>query len=267
MKRVLQPLYSLPQRQRKRLLFLHFSTINASPSNQPKSCDCDSNNGPTLKSNDHPCPTCLSPNESPCWSCGNCNKNVNLFCRRCSYIQPIDHSIDYFELLKLPVNEFNVNLSQLEENYKSMQKLVHPDKFDSKSKVEKEYSTKNSSILNIAYRILKNPLSRSQYILTKYHNVDAWTEKPTDSEKPQRVPQSLLLEIMEYREMVDYPSTPLDEIKQLQGVIRNIVKDRLVSLASHFREQKLDQAVETTFALQYYTKLESAIEERLQQPS
>lgn len=73
-----------------------------------------------------------------CWSCSafipTSQKPMNAFCDTCHVIQPPDENANYFEIFNLPL-KFDINLIQLEKQYKTLQKYFHPDRFASKSEV------------------------------------------------------------------------------------------------------------------------------------
>ena len=48
---------------------------------------------------------------------------------------------------------------------KRRQKLLHPDKFSTKSEAERQYSADQASAVNDAYGTLRDPLKRAKYIL------------------------------------------------------------------------------------------------------
>ena len=85
---------------------------------------------------------------------------------------------DFFELLQIP-RLFEVDSKLLNDNYFRLQREYHPDKtHDNGAK---------SALLNDAYKTLKNPLKRAEYMVGK----------------DLKACPALLLEIMEYRENGD----------------------------------------------------------------
>jgi molecular chaperone HscB len=72
--------------------------------------------------------------------------------------------VNYFELLRLPI-EFEIDLAVLNENYRQIQKTVHPDNFATGSDVERRFAMEQTTELNEALQTLKHPLKRAQYLL------------------------------------------------------------------------------------------------------
>jgi molecular chaperone HscB len=86
--------------------------------------------------------------------------------------------MDFFELLQIP-RLFELDPKLLNDNYFRLQREYHPDKtHDNGAK---------SALLNDAYKTLKNPLKRAEYMVGK----------------DLKACPALLLEIMEYRENGD----------------------------------------------------------------
>lgn len=72
--------------------------------------------------------------------------------------------MNYFELLHLPI-DFEVDLAVLNENYRQVQKNVHPDNFAMGSDAERRLAIEQTTELNQALQTLKHPLKRAQYLL------------------------------------------------------------------------------------------------------
>ena len=98
-----------------------------------------------------------------CWQCGQ-PAGDSLFCSSCNTLQPPPR--DYYALLGL---ERRLNLSQddLQRLFYDLSRQLHPDRFMRKSEQERQYSLDASSVLNDAYRTLKDPVKRAQYVLSQ----------------------------------------------------------------------------------------------------
>lgn len=69
---------------------------------------------------------------SVCWKCGIERKNLSkLFCEECSYIQNPYQTKNYFKVMDME-EKFDLDNKLLRQKYKSMQTLLHPDKFSNK---------------------------------------------------------------------------------------------------------------------------------------
>jgi molecular chaperone HscB len=70
---------------------------------------------------------------------------------------------NHFELFGL-VPGFDIDLTVLEAQWKARVAQVHPDRFASAGPAEKRVAMQWSARLNGAYRILRDPLQRAQYL-------------------------------------------------------------------------------------------------------
>lgn len=91
-----------------------------------------------------------------CWKCDAPTKSKSLFCaqKSCNVLQPVSLAgTNIFELLKID-EDFDVDSSKLNDNFKDLQRLLHPDKFAIKSVEEKQISNEASSLINQAYEVI-----------------------------------------------------------------------------------------------------------------
>ena len=77
----------------------------------------------------------------------------------------MDFTQNYFQLLQLP-QQYPVDVKQLSERYRELQKEFHPDKFSSQSSSEQRLSVQFASYINTAYQTLKSPVLRAEYLLS-----------------------------------------------------------------------------------------------------
>ena len=110
---------------------------------------------------------------------------------------------DYFTFFSLP-RHLHLDTAALEKNFYTLSRKLHPDRFASKPLAEQEAALAQSSLLNDAYRTLKDPILRTQYLLTLEgveleEQSKAATEaaRTTGVEKKQIVPPELLEEVFE----------------------------------------------------------------------
>ncbi len=89
----------------------------------------------------------------------------------------IDFSRNYFDLFGLP-SAFRFDGAVLDRAYRQLQSEVHPDRFAGGTDAEKRLALQASARVNEAYRALKNPVQRAQYLL-RMHGVDAVGETDT----------------------------------------------------------------------------------------
>lgn len=78
----------------------------------------------------------------------------------------------YFQLFNLP-EEFQIDLKQLKNQYRSLQRQYHPDRFAHKSAHEQRISLQFAAYINEAFITLKSPVKRAHYLLELRHLVQA----------------------------------------------------------------------------------------------
>lgn len=137
-----------------------------------------------------------------CWSCSAPVPRNAHFCERCGKVQP-PAATDFFSFFRLP-RKLNIDAAALEREFYRLSRKLHPDLYARAARQEQDWSLEKSSQLNDAYRTLKDPVSRTQYLL-KLEGVQleeqskAATEeaRATGQEKKQVVPPELLEEVFE----------------------------------------------------------------------
>ena len=89
----------------------------------------------------------------------------------------IDFSRNHFELFGLP-ERFRFDARVLERAYHALQSEVHPDRFATADDTARRLALQSSARVNEAYRALKDPVIRAQYLLS-LHGIDALAETDT----------------------------------------------------------------------------------------
>jgi len=77
---------------------------------------------------------------------------------------PATSTPDFFSFLGLS-RKLGVDTADLEQRYRALSRQFHPDYFYNAPPAERRASLERSSYLNDAYRTLKKPLSRIEYLL------------------------------------------------------------------------------------------------------
>lgn len=124
------------------------------------------------------------------------------FCASCGKVQP-PQPVDYFAFFGLPP-KLNVNVPALEKEFYELSRKLHPDLNARAGNMEQQWSLEQSSLLNDAYRTLRDPIKRTQYLL-KLEGVELEEQSKTATEqaratgevKQQIVPPDLLEEVFE----------------------------------------------------------------------
>ncbi|HXG91170.1 MAG TPA: Fe-S protein assembly co-chaperone HscB [Blastocatellia bacterium] len=116
--------------------------------------------------------------QSECAHCGAQFAGVH-FCAYCKKIQPITPGTDYFNFLGLP-RKLQLDEAELERTFYSLSREFHPDYFMTASDAERQASIERSSMLNDAYRTLRDRVKRAQYLLALEGYKEAEKKAPPD---------------------------------------------------------------------------------------
>ncbi|KAE9465669.1 hypothetical protein C3L33_02423, partial [Rhododendron williamsianum] len=190
-----------------------------------------------------------------CWSCASVAAQTVPFlaCENCRCVQPVDPSVDYFQIFGLE-KQYVIEEDNLEGKYKNWQKKLHPDLVHSKSEKEKEFAAEQSARVIDAYRTLGDPLSRAIYVL-KLEGVDV-DEEETISEP------ELLAEILEIREAVE-EAGDTQALSQIQTQIKEKFQHSSESFATAFQSRKFEEARASIRRMTYYKRVNEEIVKKL----
>ena len=140
--------------------------------------------------------------KAECWSCGNGNDADAQFCAKCGKLQPVAPA-DYFQFFGLP-RRLQLDRVALEKQFYRLSRKLHPDLYARASAQEQQWSLEKSSLLNDAWRTLRDPLSRTEYVLELQGvRMEEQSRDATDAavasgtSKQQIVPPDLLEEVFE----------------------------------------------------------------------
>src|SRR6266705_5667071 len=134
---------------------------------------------------------------------------------------------DYFAVFGLP-RKLWLEMSSLEQKFLQLSWKLHPDNFVNASEQERELSLKKSSELNDAYRALRDPLARVEYLL----EIEG---ERKEGQTKQQAPPELLEEVFELNESLD----ELREAKE-SGADLIELKGRLESAEDNFQEKLVE---------------------------
>jgi molecular chaperone HscB len=136
-----------------------------------------------------------------CWSCQKA-AGEDVFCTGCGAVQPPDPKADYFRVFGLAPS-FALDETALEQRYKELTKLMHPDRYARADPQARRASLERSVQLNEAWRCLKDSVRRAEYLLL-LGGIDvgemAGTGRQPDDHQTLPVPPVLLMEVLELRE-------------------------------------------------------------------
>jgi molecular chaperone HscB len=115
-------------------------------------------------------------------------------------------------------------MNALEQKFLQLSWKLHPDNFVNATETERELSLKRSSELNDAYRVLRDPVARVEYLL-------GLENMRKEGEHKQQAPPELLEEVFELNES-------LDELREAKSSGSDLaaLKSRLEAVEKSFGE-------------------------------
>ena len=151
---------------------------------------------------------------------------------------------NYFELFNLP-EKFEIDSVRLQENYRSIQKEIHPDRFATSTENEKVQSMIKSTQVNDAYQTLKSTTKRAKYILSLHKSVEKIT-----------LPPDFLMQQMEWEEHLEDIEKNNKELDQFKLAINKKYKEYSLLLSKQIdNDQNWNEAAITIDKLYFVEKL------------
>jgi len=151
---------------------------------------------------------------------------------------------DHFAFFGL-TRKLNIDVAALEKDFYRLSRRLHPDLYVNRSVREQEQALEQSSRLNDAYRTLRDPIARTQHLLSlEGVQLEEQSKTATDAaresgeEKKQVVPPDLLEEVfelnMQLQELKMGDDKDPDIVAQLETAKHNF-EQRLEALGSELR--------------------------------
>src|SRR3989440_12337539 len=136
-----------------------------------------------------------------CWGCGAARAPSDALCAKCGKVQPPPPPrgvLDKFAVLGFP-GAYDLDERALEESFRALSRKLHPDRFVRATPRERRFSLEQTTILNDAYRTLRDPVKRAEHLL-ELRGVKVAGEERRAAGEPPPVPQEFLEQAMEDRE-------------------------------------------------------------------
>jgi molecular chaperone HscB len=218
-----------------------------------------------------------------CWSCER-EGGGGPFCAACKALLPPDDGADHFMVLGLQ-RQYGLDLPSAEATYQRLSRQLHPDRFATADPRARRASLGHTVQLNQAWRVLKDPVRRAEYLL-ELAGVDvagddqklgAGAERGT---RKVAAPPAFLLEILELHDDFGNARRAGDAVKVafLTEEMRARAAEEIKTIASALDtgstqapdQSRLDQAARALIALRYYQRFldeATAYEERAAEAS
>ena len=136
--------------------------------------------------------------------------------------------MDYFEVFGLP-RLLGIDTAALEKTFHELSRRYHPDYFTTASPADKTKAVRMTALLNDAYRTLRHPVRRVEYLLSLYG-------LKSDGSK---VPQSLLMEVFEINEQLEEVKAGRASVEEVDS-LRAQIKEKRERFDAELQNASLD---------------------------
>ncbi|MEX0333743.1 co-chaperone HscB [Vibrio tubiashii] len=163
--------------------------------------------------------------------------------------------MNYFELFGLP-SQFNLDGSLLSSQFRELQKQFHPDNFATASERDRLMAVQKAAEINDAYQVLKNPISRAEYILSE-NGVEIRGEQQTMQDPMFLMEQ---MELREELEDISSSSDAEDALFDFESKVSKMFKQQLTATERDLNQTDWQQAADRVRKLKFIAKLQNEIE-------
>lgn len=193
---------------------------------------------------------CITHQE--CWKCGTAiDPNREQYFCACGVVQPPIEKRSLFQVMGLDEERFDVDVKDLADRYRDLQRILHPDKYSQKSEKEKDFSIQHSSLVNRAYRMLAKPLTRGLYMLRLSEE---------DLEKETQIDLEFLDDVMEINEAI-IEADSIETIVKLEIENQRVIDQLVRQISKAFEEDDKTLAKICLVKLKYYSNIDDKIKD------
>ena len=134
---------------------------------------------------------------------------------------------DYFTFFGLQP-KLMLDLSDLQSRFYKLSREFHPDRYARRSAAEQQYALDATALLNDAYRVLRDPVQRAEYLLTQ-HGFNIGEQRSAD------VPAELLEEVFELNMLLE-EAGHRDELQQSRERFKGMLAKNDAELENLFKD-------------------------------
>jgi molecular chaperone HscB len=178
-----------------------------------------------------------------CWSCQRAVAS-GVTCPSCGAILPPDLKADHFAVLGVE-RRYDVDPSDLEARYRELTRKFHPDRFAKADPQARRASLQRSVQLNEAWRTLKDPIKRAEYLVSSSGVAIAGA-----------VPPALLMETLELREELGDARAAGDD-RKVQAMARAMslrLRGAMQEVAQDLTAGRFQSAADRLVAIRYHRR-------------
>jgi len=160
---------------------------------------------------------------------------------------------NHFELFRLPV-QYAIDRAVLDNAYREIQKIVHPDKFVTASDADKRAAMQWATHANDAYQILRHPIKRAIY-LCELQGFNVETESNTT------MPTDFLIAQIEWRETLENARADknVNTLENLSIELKHIQHENMEQLHQMLQSLLFSQAIQLIRKMVFLEKFNDEI--------
>ena len=118
--------------------------------------------------------------------------------------QPFSATASYFETLGVPVAADDACLTR---RFHELSRQYHPDRWATADAATQTAALDASALINDAYRTLKDPFARAEYLLRRERGT-----RPDDTKDTAKPPKELFAQVLELQEaLMEYQEARMDD--------------------------------------------------------
>ena len=161
----------------------------------------------------------------------------------------------------MPVSH-DLDRAEIEQRYLELSKLTHPDRFVGGSSSERRAAMERSTAVNVAYRTLRDPVSRVEY-LVKLGGIDLDSSDPDGgAPKPD---QAFLMDMIERREKVDEARQQgPDAVDDMRIAVEDELDEVFEQAVSKIEDEDIVGAAHCLVTHRYLRRLLGELEETME---
>lgn len=153
-------------------------------------------------------------------------------------LEPISPMASYFEILNVSVGADDATLTR---RFRELSRVYHPDRWATADADTQTAALDGAAIINDAYRTLKDPFARAEYLLRRERGV-----RPDDN-KNAKPPQALFARVLELQEtLMEYQEARLDDDEATMERLRPDLEEARQEFEAAYNE--LAQQAQALFA-------------------
>ncbi|CAN6672911.1 J-type co-chaperone Jac1p, mitochondrial [Trichomonascus vanleenenianus] len=150
-----------------------------------------------------------------------------------------------------PIGPFHIDKNQLRREFLQLQNATHPDR--AQTDEENETFAQKSAQLNVAYKILLDPLRRAEHLLLR-RGIDALAEKES------LVDEDLLMDVLMAREAIA-DADSVEDVAQLKQENDEKLAESEKALEEAFKTNDMEAARKETVKLSYWQSIQHKLHE------